>query len=160
MLGGVDLALEDLLCTHDCEVGYLTAQVFLGTQDFLTDLSASIHENLLALGLGCLLSLIHDLGCALFSHQHQFACLLLGQTDLFVDALARLLQILLPRSAAAKPSAMRLARSSIKLVSGGQTNFIVNHTRMAKVIACPSSVALISTFVFLLQFNNTRLAPD
>ena len=160
MLGGVDLALEDLLCTHDCEVGYLTAQVFLGTQDFLTDLSASIHENLLALGLGCLLSLIHDLGCALFSHQHQFACLLLGQTDLFVDALARLLQILLAPLGSCQTIRDAFGTLVIKLVSGGQTNFIVNHTRMAKVIACPSSVALISTFVFLLQFNNTRLAPD
>jgi hypothetical protein len=49
------------------------------------------------------------------------------------------------RSAADRPSAMRVERSSIALVIGGQINFIVNQTRIPKTMIWAMSVALMLT---------------
>ncbi|MEY3475056.1 MAG: synthase subunit b AtpF, partial [Pseudomonadota bacterium] len=48
-------------------------------------------------------------------------------------------------SAADRPSAIFFARSSSAAVIGGQTNFIVNQTRIAKTIIWTISVALMLT---------------
>jgi hypothetical protein len=49
------------------------------------------------------------------------------------------------RSAAARPSLMRCARSSIACASGGQMNFIVTQMRIPKVIIWANRVALMFT---------------
>jgi competence protein ComEC len=48
----------------------------------------------------------------------------------------------LPRSAAARPSAMCFCRASIARERCGQTNFAVNQIKIAKVAACANSVKL------------------
>src|SRR6185437_4750296 len=59
------------------------------------------------------------------------------------------------RSAASRPSAMRLARSSMALTMGGQMYFIVNQTRIRKTSAWAMSVALMLTVAFLSRTQST-----
>src|SRR6185312_5292832 len=59
------------------------------------------------------------------------------------------------RSAASRPSAMRLARSSMARTMGGQMYFIVNQTRIRKTISWAMSVALRLTVAFLSGLQST-----
>src|SRR5512145_3385031 len=57
----------------------------------------------------------------------------------------------LPRSAAARPSAICCCRSAMAFCSGGQMNFIVIQMKMANQIIWPMRVALMLTLVSWLD---------
>ncbi len=115
----VHFAAQDLFRAGDGERGDIVAQLLAGARYFLRDLG--FRRGLLAIAFlfGGVARLVHELRGALLGLREDLGC-----------------------SPAASPSAMVFWRPSMARSMGGQMNFTVNQMKLAKTIACATSVKL------------------
>ncbi len=143
----IDLALEDLLRARNGEYRHLRTQRLLDTKYFLLDLGLGAGNNTLRFGFGSALGFF-DTAAPRFS-----ACEMISPACARArcnSSAARLpanSRSCLPRSAAARPSAICFCLCSMARMSGGQINFIVNQIKIAKATAWESMVIPMFTAV-------------
>jgi len=145
MHGRIDFLAQDLLGTGNRQFGDALTQLLLGTFDFLVDFRLGAGDDLVGLDLGVALGFLDDLLRTLFGLGDKLGGLALGFAQGFGERLAAISCSFLPRSAAARPSAIWACRSAIAFCSGGQTNFIVIQMKSPNQMAWPISVALMFT---------------
>jgi hypothetical protein len=136
---GIDLLAENLLGTLDRQSRHLLTQDFTGLDGLL-----------LGLGLGSGDDLVAFFGCAGLGFFDDALGTALGISQARGGLVARRGQLGLDTLVGGGEFGLGLvgggeARSSRAFVIGGHTNFIVNHTRIAKTMACRNRVALMFT---------------
>jgi len=131
---GVDFLAQDLLGALDGQNGHLLAQGFTGLDDLLLGFCTRCGDDLGGLFRGAALGLLDDGQSATLGISQARSGLGARLGQLGLDALIGRAQLDLALSAAARPSAIFFARSSSAAVIGGQTNFIVNPTKIRNTI--------------------------
>ncbi len=138
---GRHLATQNLLGTLDGQTGDLLTQDFTGLHGQLISFCLGISNDLGTFVGSTLFGVVDDGGCTLFSVSNALSDLVADWESCSWTLLLAFASSSFALSAAARPSAILVARSSRAFVIGGHTNFIVNHQRIPKTTICANSVA-------------------
>jgi hypothetical protein len=131
---GVDFLAENLLGALHSQGSDLLTQGFAGLDCLLLGFSLCSGNDLVAFFGGTNFGFFNDAIARRSASAKREAVSLRDWANSASTRALALESSALALSAAARPSAIFSARSSSAFVIGGHTNFIVNHTRIAKTI--------------------------
>lgn len=138
----VDFALQDLFGTLHGERGDFATQRFTRLHDLLIGVGFRLSDDARSFGLRLCLDFVSDCDCTLFGVSNTLLTVVACLSELLVDALMRRFEFQLALFSGREAVGDLFERSSRALISGGHTNFIVNHARIRNTTICANRVAL------------------